>query len=266
MSVRAALRAYPQFLRTGFASAVAYRAEFLIWMFSTNMPLVMLAIWAAAARSGPVGGYSQRAFAAYYLAALLVRLMTGAWVVWELTMEIRQGTLALRLLRPLHPLVAYSAENLAALPLRGIIALPVVGILLWSARAHLGHDPFLWAIFPLAMLGAWLLTFLVMAVIGTLALFLESATSLFEAWLGISAVLSGYLIPLDLFPHGVQQVALVLPFRFLLSFPVELILGKPTHGNALLLLAAQWGYLLFFFAVLSAVWRAGLRRYAAYGG
>jgi len=62
------------------------------------------------------------------------------------------------------------------------------------------------------------------------------------------------------------QVALVLPFRFLLSFPVELILGKPTHGNALLLLAAQWGYLLFFFAVLSAVWRAGLRRYAAYGG
>ena len=266
MSVRAAVRAYPALLRTGFAAAVAYRAEFLIWMFSTNMPLIMLALWAAVARSGPVGPYSQRGFVAYYLATLLVRLMSGAWVVWELTMEIRQGTLALRLLRPLHPLVAYSAENLAALPLRGVIALPVVGILLWSARSHLGHDPFLWAIFPLAMLGAWLLTFLVMALIGTLALFLESATSLFEAWLGISAVLSGYLIPLDLFPHAVQRVALVLPFRFLLSFPVELILGKASRGDALLLLAAQWGYVLLFLLALSAVWRAGLRRYAAYGG
>ena len=76
------LRLYPQLLRTGFAEAVAYRAEFLIWMFSTNMPLVMLAIWAAAARSGPVGGYSQTGFAAYYLCALLVRLMTGAWIVY----------------------------------------------------------------------------------------------------------------------------------------------------------------------------------------
>ena len=59
MSVRAAVRAYPALLRTGFAAAVAYRAEFLIWMFSTNMPLIMLALWAAVARNGPVGPYSQ---------------------------------------------------------------------------------------------------------------------------------------------------------------------------------------------------------------
>jgi len=119
VSLRSAAKAYPQLLRTGFAGAVAYRAEFLIWMFSTNMPLVMLALWAAVARGGPVGPYSQKGFAAYYLATLLVRLLTGSWVVWELTMEIRSGTLALRLLRPIHPLLAYSAENLAAVPCAG---------------------------------------------------------------------------------------------------------------------------------------------------
>ena len=73
MSLRAAVRAYPALLRTGFAAAVAYRAEFLIWMFSTNMPLIMLALWAAVARNGPVGSYSQRGFVAYYLCTLLVR-------------------------------------------------------------------------------------------------------------------------------------------------------------------------------------------------
>src|SRR5262249_49283595 len=144
MSLRSALRAYPQFLKTGFASAVAYRAEFLIWMFSTNMPLVMLAIWAAAARSGPVGSYTQTGFAAYYLCALLVRLMTGAWIVWELTMEIRQGVFSLRLLRPIHPLWQMSAENLAAIPMRGVVALPVLIILLWLARSELSHDWFHW--------------------------------------------------------------------------------------------------------------------------
>lgn len=266
MSLRAAAKAYPALLRAGFASAVAYRAEFLIWMFSTNMPLIMLALWAAVARSGPVGVYTQRGFAAYYLSTLLVRLLTGSWVVWELTMEIRQGVLALRLLRPLHPLIAYSAENLAAVPLRGIVAIPVVSILLWTARGQLGHDPLLWLLLVPALLGAWLLTFLVMALIGTLALYVESAASLFEAWLGVSAVLSGYLIPLDLFPQGVQRIALSLPFRFLLSFPVELMLGKHGRGEALALLGGQWLYVAAALLATNLVWRAGLRRYSAYGG
>jgi ABC-2 type transport system permease protein len=40
--------------------------------------------------------------------------MTGSWVVWDLVREVKDGTLSTRLLRPIHPLVAYSAENLAA--------------------------------------------------------------------------------------------------------------------------------------------------------
>ena len=266
MSVRAALRAYPALLRVGFVAAVAYRAEFLIWMFSTNMPLVMLAIWSAVALEGPVAGYSQRGFTAYYLAALLVRLLSGSWVVWEMTMEIRQGTLALRLLRPLHPLLAYSAENLAAVPMRGIISVPIVALLLVFAGEGVTHDPRLWALFLPALFGAWLLTFLVMALIGTLALYLESATSLFELWLGLQAILSGYLIPLDLFPRAIADVARVLPFRFLLSYPVELALGRVTPAHGLALLAAQWGYVAVAFAATMLVWRAGMKRFAAYGG
>ena len=37
---------------------------------------------------------------------------------------------------------------------------------------------------------------------------------------------TGNLIPLDLFPASVQRVALLLPFRFTLSFPVERALGR----------------------------------------
>ena len=260
------LRLYPQLLRTGFAEAVAYRAEFLIWMFSTNMPLVMLAIWAAAARSGPVGAYSQEGFAAYYLAALLVRLMTGAWVVWEMTMEIRQGTLALRLLRPIHPLLQWSADNIAAIPMRGVVAIPVIGILLYVARGQLSHDWFSWMLLVPALLGGWLLYFLVQAIIGTLALRFESAASLFDAWLGVSNILSGYLVPLDLFPAAVRNLALVLPFRFQLSYPVELMLGRSSRLEALELLGAQWAYVLAFLLVTRVAWRSGLRHYAAYGG
>ena len=77
---------------------------------------------------------------------------------------------------------------------------------------------------------------------------------------------TGNLIPLDLFPASVQRVALLLPFRFTLSFPVELALGRLTRAHALSLLGAQAAYIAFALLITNLVWRAGLRRYAAYGG
>src|SRR4030042_723569 len=97
------LRPLPPPLRVGFAEAVSYRAELLVWLLSTTMPLVMLALMSAVAREGPVGRFGSADFTAYYLAALVVRLLTGAWVLWEVNFEIRQGTLAYRLPRPPHP-------------------------------------------------------------------------------------------------------------------------------------------------------------------
>ena len=91
----------------------------------------MMALWNAVAADGPVGRFGQQELNTYYLAVLVVRILTSSWMVWELTMDIRQGRLATRLLRPLHPLLAYSAEHLAAVPMRALVVSPLVGILVW---------------------------------------------------------------------------------------------------------------------------------------
>jgi viologen exporter family transport system permease protein len=265
--VRRTLKALPTLLEVGFAEAVAYRAEFLVWLLSTNMPLVMLALWTAVARDAPVGRFGQRDFVAYFLAALVVRMMTGAWVIWELNFEIREGTLALRLLRPIHPLVAYAAENLAALPLRALVTLPVaVGALLVVGRERVTHDPLLLALFPVTVAGAWLITFLAMAIIGSLAFRLEQAGSVFEVWLGLFGVFSGYLVPLELFPRWVETLARALPFRYMLAFPVELVIGMTPRARALAELGIQWGFVALLGLGASAAWRLGLRRFSAVGG
>lgn len=261
------LRAMPAMLRVGFAEAVAYRAEFVVWLLSTNMPLVMLALWSAVVRDGPVGRFGQAELTSYFLCALIVRLLTGAWVIWELNFEIRQGTLAYRLLRPIHPLVAYACENIAAMPLRIVLSLPIAAALLLTVgKDHLTHDPLLVAIFPIAVFGAWLITFLAMAIVGALAFWLESATSLFEVWLGLFGVFSGYLVPLELFPPWVQAIARALPFRYMLAFPAEMLTGMLPRPRALADLAVQWLFVVALYAGARTAWRLGLRRFAAYGG
>ena len=265
--VRRALRAFPTLLRIGLAEAVAYRAELLVWLLATNMPLVMLALWSAVAREAPVGRFTQRDFVAYYLAALVVRLMTGAWVVWELNFEIRQGTLAFRLLRPVHPLVAYAAENVAAMPVRLAVSLPVALVALWLLGGdHVTHDPVQWALFPVSILGAWLITYLAMAAVGTLAFHFESATSLFDVWLGLFGIFSGYLVPLELYPAWVGAAARWLPFRYMLAFPVELVTGTLSRAEVARELAVQWGFVAVLLVATRFAWRAGVRRFSSVGG
>ena len=271
------LRAYPALLRVGFAEMVAYRAEFLVWILTTNMPLVMMALWNAVAADGPVGRFTQQDLRTYFLATLVVRILTSTWMVWELTMDIRQGRLATRLLRPMHPLIAYSAQHLAAVPLRTLMVSPIIVVLLLSMASHSAvagvpsplADPQRLAIVLAALAGAWLLLFLTMVIIGTLAMFVDSALSVFELWLGVHFILSGYLVPIellpDLLPAWARQLPYVLPFWYSLGFPVETAVGMLDTGAALRALGVQWLYVVGLLVTAMLVWRAGLRRFVAFG-
>jgi ABC-2 type transport system permease protein len=180
---------------------------------------------------------------------------------------VRGGQLSARLLRPLHPLFAFSAGHLAALPMRALIVTPVVAALVWRAGDRLAiGDPRILAIFLASMLGAWLLIFFTMVLLGSTSFFLESAIGVFEMYLALFAVLSGYLVPQELLPTWVARIARLSPFDSMLAFPLETLIGLRDVGTATRDLATQWGYVVVMAVLGLSVWRRGVRRYVAFGG
>jgi ABC-2 type transport system permease protein len=267
VSLSANLRAMPTMLRVGLAETIAYRAEMIVWILTTTMPLVMLSLWTSVAEEAPFRAYSQADFVAYYLAALIVRNLTSNWVAWQMGEEIRTGTLSMRLLRPVHPFAGYIATHLAALPLRVVVVLPVVAILfLTDARHVVIDDAAHLGLFVLSLAAAWLLTFGTFVTIGALAFFLEKSMALVEVYFGLFMLLSGYLIPLDLMPGWLADAARWLPFRYMLGTPVELLIGRlPDTGAAAEQVAIQWAWAVGMMTAGVLVWRAGIRRFEAYG-
>jgi len=267
MSLRSTLRALPTVMRVGFSEAVAYRAETIVWIAATTMPLVMLALWHAVARDAPIGRYGASQMVAYFLAMFVVRQMTGSWAVWLMNMEIRDGTLAQRMLRPLHPLIAYAISALAELPIRGILAVPIASIaLVVFAGDQLARDPVLWLVWAASILGGWLITLLANLAIGCLALFVESSTKIMDVWLALYFVFSGYLFPVELFPPWLRHAIDWLPFRYQLGLPVEIMTNAYDVPHALVMLARQWVMVAVMGGVVALVWRRGVKRFAAYGG
>ena len=62
-----------------------------------------------------------------------------------------------------------------------------------------------------------------------------------------------------------QRAADILPFRWMLAFPVELLLGRLTSRELLIGIGAQLFWLAAGYLTLQLIYRAGIRRYAAFG-
>jgi ABC-2 type transport system permease protein len=246
------LRALPTLLRIGVAETVAYRAEFLVWILTTTQPLIMLGLWTSVAREAPFAGYSSADFVAYFLATLIVRQLTGNWVAWQMSEEVRSGAMAMRLLRPIHPFFAYAASHVAAIPFRSFVALPVAFVLLASSGASaLSTDPVQLALLVPSIALAW---------------FLTQTMAIANLYFGLFSLFSGYVMPLDLLPRPIAAIAQWLPFRFMLSVPVELMTRSLDRAHLARLLGGQLAWTTVTLAIALALWRAGVKRFESVGG
>lgn len=269
MSLRSTVRALPTLLKIGFAEAVAYRAEMLVWVLATTMPLVMLALFRAVTEDHPIGRFGPGEVVSYFLSTFIVRQLTGSWASWQINFEVKQGTLAMRLLRPVHPFATWAIENIAAVPMRAVVSIPVAVVLLATeGRDAVAHGALSWMMCAAALLGGWLITLLVNLIVGSLSLFIDSSLKVMDIYIGVFFVLSGYLIPVELFPPAIRAVADWLPFRYQIGLPVELMTGAydgaPARGAALL--GYQWLLVVGLSGVAWFVWSRGVRRFNAYGG
>jgi ABC-2 type transport system permease protein len=251
----------------GLSEAIAYRAELVVWVLTTTMPLVSLALWSAVAEEAPVGPFGAKDFVTYFLTTLVVRQLTGTWLIWEMNQDIRSGALSQRLLKPIHPLLVYSAQSLGAMPLRAVLSLPLAVIAVaYGGEAMFGGRVGMAALWILSLIGAWLINFFVMALIGALAFYIESSMSVFEVYFACFMVLSGYMVPLPLFPDWLVAVSAALPFRYTIGFPVEVAIGMLEPRQALIELGVQWAYVAVTLGAGVVVFRRGVARFGAFGG
>ena len=252
--------------RASWNLIIEYRLMLVIWMLTIVLPLIMLAVWLSIAEKGPVQGYSRSTFISYYLAALVVRNMTGMWFIWEMDSEMRLGALSFRLLKPMDPLVHYLAYACSSKPLRVLILGPAAfAALFFLPGLTWNLAPLNLFLFVISLAGALMILFLMQYTIGLTGFWITRSLSVNDAWFFLYSLASGYLIPLELFPPVIREFLWFLPFRYTMSFPVELLMGRLSLGAILQGIAIQWLWVAVVFALNRWVWRRGLRHYSAVG-
>jgi ABC-2 type transport system permease protein len=126
---------------------------------------------------------------------------------------------------------------------------------LWSALAFI----------PAVVL-AGLLRFFVQFGLSCLAFWTTQLDASWRTYMVVQTFLGGFLAPLALMPPVLQLLATILPFRWIFTFPIELMLGRLNWTQALQGFGAQITWVVLSFVLMHVTWNAGVRRYAAVGG
>jgi viologen exporter family transport system permease protein len=267
--MRGLIELYRQQFRTTMAMMFQYRASLAIWMIGQVLePLVYLVVWTIVSNGsgGSVGSYTTKEFAAYFIVLMLVNQVTYTWIMYEYEYRVRQGILSFALLKPVHPIHSDISDNLSS----KLITLPIMIVIAigLAVAFHASISPPPWAIgvFIPALLLAFLVRFLLEWTLAQAAFWTTRVSAINQTYFVLMFFLSGQIAPLALLPHPVQVVAAILPFRWVISFPVEVLLGQHTPAEALMGLGAQVAWLIIGVLLVRVVWRAGVRVYSAVGG
>lgn len=254
-------------LKNGFQDAVAYRLEFVFEILgSAFVPAAIQSVlWYAIFKvggAGEVAGMTYIQMMHYTLVSVLFTQVRGGDHDFELSEMIRSGQLSNYLLRPVGVVeFVYIRGAASRLFIAGMGLF--IGLLLCP---FIGMSPY-------RMLGA-----MVMAIIGnvihyqigaalaTTAFLWEEAYSMLMVKNMLVSLLSGELVPLNLFPESMQWIWKSTPFYLYVYGPTQYALGHWSNEQFIQQLGIGCLWLVAGWVAIRLSWGYGIRRYLSLGG
>lgn len=264
------MRKYLAYWRINLQSTLAYRGPMVIWLTSNMVTLIMfVSLWLSAETTGgDIAGYSKNQLVTYYLCGLLLQWIVGWLPFYWLKDEIKNGDIAGNILT--KPVMYYwrtffieSGWHVISI-WGGLLAVLIMGYFLFPyISLSLNFIQLIEVI--LAVVIAIFITFTVSLCMSLTAFWLTHVDALDGIFWAGRSILGGEGVPIALFPVGILSIVNFLPFRYMYSFPLEVLLEKLSTSEI------GWGFvggtiwIGIFICLYKLLWNEGLKSYASAG-
>jgi ABC-2 type transport system permease protein len=265
-------RKYAKAFELGFQTALEYRANFLLSLISAIYPIIIqvflwTAIYANSAEA-VIYGYTYRQMLTYtFLAGLVARIVRTGFE-YDIMEDIKNGKFSLFLVQPVgyfpYRLCSYLGQKLPNLGMILIILMVVLVGLSAFAIVSLSIASYLAFLVTLAL--AVVLNFLIFYCFSALSFWIVEVGFLFEGIRIVTILLSGGIFPLEVFGARFVQAMNLLPFKYTVSYPVNVLNGTLSPVQIAQGLLVQCFWIAVCWGLAQYLWRLGGRRYVAVGG
>lgn len=258
----------------GIQQSLVYKYNYLLSILSNIIALcVYLVFWPSVFKFG-VGGdklfdYSLRSIMSYYILAYLLKqvILSTSFGV-RVKMDISSGKLSFYLIKPFSYLWSAFISNIASQFI--VVIVSVIIFIIYTYFASIGslveYGVVQLLLFLLSIIFAYILSNLVSLIVGLIAFWTIETNSFGFLISGLTMLLSGAVFPLDFISSYIYTIIKLLPFRFMIFFPIQIFTGKIGSFELISGFLVEFIWCIILLNLVDYIWSHGLKRYAAYGG
>lgn len=228
---------------------------------------IFVYFWRAVfASATTLGGLTVRQTINYILLAQVLAPLVETRLIFQFGFLIRDGALAVELVRPLDLQGRFYVENMAGLALYMLQKLPLIAMAVLFFGLQIPLAPAVWGAFSLSVILGRSVLFFFDWTFACLAFYSTETWGLSVVRVGVAAFFSGALVPLAMMPDWLQNVAAALPFAQALAVPASLLSGVTPLAEAPRLWLVQLIWLAAMFTLSRIVFNIAVRKITVQGG
>src|SRR5262249_47643204 len=156
--------------------------------------------------------------------------------------KVREGSIAIDLMRPIPYPLSLLADNLGVALYNALVAVPALAVSLFFVHVSPPPDHLHLAAFAASVALAFLVVFSVNFLANLTAFWTLETFGLQFALQFAALLLSGVIVPVFFLPPGLAAAAEFLPFAAMYSAPLSIFIGAVTGGALWVTLGVQLGW------------------------
>lgn len=268
-SVKRNMGKYLVIAKNSLQEYFTYRLNFILWRVRVVISiLISFFLWQTIFRDrSQVFGYSQAQMLTYIILLTLMNGVVLSTRVFRVAEEINLGKLSNILIRPVNYFGYTFARDISD---KGInIFFSVIEIMLLVLLLHppliVQTQIFFLSLFIFFLIMAAILYFEIGMILSCIGFWSRETWGPQFIFFILVAFLAGTYFPLDILPYPVYNLLQLLPFTYLVYFPLKIYLGTISYQYILrgFLILTFWIFTLW--RVLNLLWRKGLKLYTSEG-
>ena len=274
-SFKGTIKLHGNFIRLAFLKFLAYRLRYYTGVvtytiYVAGFYFLYRALFASRTAGGAddlIGGLNLQEMMTYVAISWIGRSFYFNNIARELSGQIRDGEIAMQLIKPynlqtvmLSEVVGESIFRLVlfTLPIM-VVVVPLFGI---QGPPHPALYGWSFLSFCLALVIYTQLSFL----LGCVAFYTKNIQGVLRAKMVAMDFLTGVLVPFTFFPDWFQKVVSWLPFQGISYIPVTIYLGKRPGDELWMGLAIQVAWSLALYITARLVWNRAVKHVTVQGG
>ncbi|PKM47310.1 MAG: daunorubicin ABC transporter permease [Firmicutes bacterium HGW-Firmicutes-8] len=260
---------YLELVRMEFVNNLAYRSSYFTGIFNYTIQIGAYFFLWDAIYSGrrAIGGLNKEEMITYVIVAWVARSFYFSNLDRRVAVEIRDGKIALELIRPYsYQMVKYARASGEAFFRILFFAVPAGTAIYFIRPFGLPPDWQAGLLFLLAVTGGFVINSQISMIAGFCAFFTQSTSGIFRAKRVIMDLFSGLLLPISFYPGWARDIIKLFPFQTVSYMPNLIYLGKITGGAVLHVILLQLFWVAFLGLVSVLFWRFAVKHVVIQGG